>query len=365
MTSSVLKYAIALISTLTIALQAMALNGAEHPSNAQVGQCFAKVLTPDTTETALERVEITPATSRRVIVPAVYEKQVIRVKVREATTEYHAVPAEYETITEQMLIKPSQQIFLTIPAQYEIWTETVEVKPARAVWKSGKGLYGRGMAGTGTASEKNVTASVLCRVTEPAITKIVRHTRIVTPARPVMRIIAAQYKTVTRQVVRTPARIESVSVPAEYLDIPVNVMIRAETTITEAVPAVYKMIERQVIKTTGRLIWAEVLCDTNSNPQIMADIQVELTKAGFPTKVDGIYGPKTQAAMEQYQRANDLTAGFMTVDTVRALNLNPYALPELMHASQEPAPIFADTPTLHMTSMPSIPMRGAVVPLLW
>ena len=170
MTNTVTKYAIALIVTWTLALQAMALNVAEHPSNAHIGQCFARVLTPDTTETVVERFEVTPATSRQVIVPAVYEEQLIRVKVREAATEYLAIPAEYESITEQILVEPAREVLLTIPAQYEIWTETVEVKPARTVWKSGKGLYGRGMAETGTAHEEGVTGDVLCRVTEPAIT---------------------------------------------------------------------------------------------------------------------------------------------------------------------------------------------------
>ena len=143
MTNSVTKYAIAFIAACTLALQAMALNVAEQPSNAHVGQCFARVLTPDTTETVLNRVEITPATSRQIVVPAVYEKQIIRVKVREAATEYLAIPAVYETITEQILVEPAREVLLTIPAQYEIWTETVEVRPARTVWKSGKGQIGR------------------------------------------------------------------------------------------------------------------------------------------------------------------------------------------------------------------------------
>ena len=194
---------------------------------------------------------------------------------------------------------------------------------------------------------------------------MVRHTRIATPARTVKRTIAARYKTVTRQIVRTPARIESISVPAEYLDIPVNVMVRAETTITETVPAVYKTIERQVTKTTGILIWAEVLCDTNSNPLILAEIQRGLSKAGFPTKPDGIYGPKTQAAMEQYQRANGLAAGFMTVQTVRSLDLSPYARPELLHASHEPTSMPPAPPTLHAISISSARIRDSIAPTLW
>ncbi len=316
------------LTAMALAGTASALTAAEYPPSADTGQCFARVLSADTIETVTESVEVKAETTRQNIIPAKYERQRIDVMVKEATSSYQIIPAVYETITEEVMVEPAREILIQIPAQYETYTETVEVEPAKLVWKTGAGLYGRGAAGTGTApaaGSEVATGEILCKVMQPAKTRTIRHTRQLTPPRTEKRIMPAVFRTVAKQVVRTPARYEEVPIPAQYASIPVDVMTAPSRTEVEIVPATYATVTRKVVTSKGGLEWAEVLCDTNTTQYKIAEIQGALRNEGYALAVDGAYGPQTQNAMERYQRMNGLAVGYMTVETVKALNVDPYA----------------------------------------
>lgn len=301
---------------------------AQYPPSADVGQCFARVLSPDVVETTIERVEATAASTKQVVIPARYETQSFRVQVKEATKAYRTIPAVYETQTEQVLAEPERTVKIVIPAKYETYTETIELEPAKTVWKPGTGLYGRGMAGTGTSAPAGYavsTGEILCRVDVPAKVQTVRRTRMVEPARTEERIVPAKFRNVSRQVVVTPPRVEEIAIPAEYADIPVQVMTQPSRIEVETIPATYRTVERKVVTAKGGLEWAEVLCDTNTTRAKVIQIQTALRDSGYALAIDGAYGPQTQRAMESFQRSNGLSVGYMTVETVRALNVNPYA----------------------------------------
>lgn len=319
---------IAAMAAITVAgLQASAQTDAQYPPDAQAGQCYARVLVPEVTEVITEQVEVTPETTNQVLIPASYETQTIRVMIKEASVERRAIPAIYETVTDKILVRESTTELVSIPAQYETWTETVEIEPAKAVWKTGSGLYGRNGDLTTPGIEDAIeiaTGEVLCRVIEPAKTRTVRRSRMVSPPSVERRMTPAVYKTVSRQVVARPARVEEIAIPAEYLDVPVTVMATPEQTRMDTIPATYRTIEKRVVTSRGGLQWSEVLCETNTSSVQIAAIQRSLTSAGYPAAADGVYGPQTQRAMENYQRANGLAAGYLTVETVRSLGLNPY-----------------------------------------
>jgi signal recognition particle subunit SEC65 len=301
---------------------------AQYPPSADIGQCFARVLSPDIVETTVERVEATAASTKQIVIPARYETQSFRVQVKEATKAYRTIPAIYETRTEQMLVEPERTIKIVIPAKYETYTETIELEPAKTVWKPGTGLYGRGMAGTGTSAPAGYavsTGEVLCRVDIPAKMQTVRRTRMIEPARTEARVVPAKFRSVSRQVVVTSPRVEEIAIPAEYADIPVQVMTQPSRIEVETIPATYRTVERKVVTAKGGVQWAEVLCETNSTRAKVIEIQTALRESGYALSIDGAFRPQTQRAMESFQRSNGLSVGYMTVETVRALNINPYA----------------------------------------
>ncbi|MEM8615994.1 MAG: peptidoglycan-binding domain-containing protein, partial [Pseudomonadota bacterium] len=159
---------------------------------------------------------------------------------------------------------------------------------------------------------------------QPAKVRTVRRTRMVEPPRSERRTIPARYETVVKQVVVQPPRLIEVELPAEYADIDVRVMVQPERTDMKTISATYRTVERKVVTSRGGLSWSEVLCDTNTTRMKVREIQRALVSAGYPILVDGLYGPQTQQAMERYQREKGLAVGYMTVETVRSLGIDPY-----------------------------------------
>lgn len=314
---------ILLLGAICIAGSAAAMESASYPTGATPGQCFARVVTPPSVEKVSSRVKVTPASNRQVVIPAVYETRDVQVLIKEETTTFRTIPTTYKTITEQVLVQPQRQILVSVPAKYETWTETVEVEPEKVVWKPGSGLYGRSQF-EGAGMVDISTGDILCRVVQPARMATVERMRMISPPRTESRTIPAIYRTITKQVVDQPARLEPVTIPAEYMAIPVSVMIEPSRIETRIIPAAYRTVERSVITQPSQLVWTEVLCDTNASKQKIAEVQAGLVQAGYPIAVDGVFGPETLRAMEQFQRAQSLPTGYMTVETVQALNVNPY-----------------------------------------
>lgn len=337
-----MKHLLLMVLASLAAIGAAEGQAADLPPNAAPGQCFTRVVAPTVTETVTETVLVRPETERFELVPAVFEESVERILVREETVEFRLVPAVYETVTEDVMVEPERVELETVPAQYETFTETVVVQPERVVWKPGQGLYGR-PPGSGPASGAGsetlqVTGGVLCRVVEPAVTETIERVRLVSPPTTRERVIPARYETVERRVLVTPARIEETVIPADYREVPVKVLVKPAEERRVFEPAEYETVSREEVVGGGEVVWAEVLCETNTTRYKVAEIQGALTDAGYPTRVDGVFGPNTLRAMQRFQKDNSLAEGYLTIDTVRALGIDPYERPpDLVYALFKPA----------------------------
>ena len=300
--------------------------GADYPPSANPGECFARVLIPETTEVVTEQVVDRPESTEVKVIPATYGTETQQVLVKEETVKYTVIPATYETVTEQVVIEPESTKTVVVPAKFETYTEQVLVRDAYSTWKPGAGLYGRGAAGTGTAAaDPNgagvATGELLCRIEVPAQYDTVTRTRLVQPETTETQVIPAKYGTVERQVVAQPPQVVEETIPAVYDTITKRVELTPATTEEIVIPATYKTIQRRVVSNAGGLEWREVLCDTNASPQKIAEIQAALTAAGYTAPSDGVFGPATLNAMEAFQRANGLPVGYLTISTVEALGV--------------------------------------------
>ncbi len=305
---------------------AMAQQGADYPPSADPGECFARVLIPETTEIVTEQVVDRPETQEIIVIPATYETQTEQVLVKEETITYSTIPAVYETVTEVITVEPERTETIVIPATFETYTEQVLVRPAYSTWKPGAGLFGRGAAGTGTANVngEQATGELLCRVEVPAQYDTVTRTRIATPETTDVRVIPAVTETVTREVVAQPPQVIENVVPAEFGTVTKQVLVTPASEQVNVIPATFKTVEKRVVTGGGGLEWREVLCDTNTTSAKVSEIQRALTTAGYSAPDDGQFGPGTLRAMEEYQRANGLPVGYLTVSTVESLGLSPY-----------------------------------------
>lgn len=267
------------VVTPTCPLPAGAIPGDQMPSNAKAGECFAKVARPATfrTETtrklvkeaserietvpakyetvkekvlmkeASERIEIVPPVYKAVkvrvqseeiqeAVPAVYETVKERVLVKEASTRLEEVPAVYEEVEEKLLAKPASRRAIEVPAVYKTVTEKKLVREAYTTWKPG----------TQTNIQKidEATGQIMCLVEVPAEYQTVTRQVVKTPADVRYEDIPAEYQTVKKTVLKSAATTRTVQIPAEYAEREVKKLVKPATTVTKVVPVDY---EREIM----------------------------------------------------------------------------------------------------------------------
>ena len=313
---------------LTLSAASLVLAGAvaaqgtgDYPADAAPGSCYARVLIPETYEIQTEQVLDKPEHTEARVIPATFETVLERVMVKEQAMTYRVVPPVYEIETEQLVVMPEQTETVVIPAEYETFTEQVLVRPSYITWKPGEGLFGRAPSG-----EDNITLAtgeVLCRVEVPAQYDTVTRTRLKSPERVETRVIPARFRTVERQVLREPARIVEELVLAEYEEVEVQRLVTPEQQETIVVPATYKTIEKRTVTGGGTVEWREVLCDSNATETKIAEVQRALAAKGYKVQADGVFGPATLDAMEDWQEKNGLPVGYLTISTVESLGVSP------------------------------------------
>ena len=185
------------------------------PANAQAGKCYARVF-----EDPKYRTE---------------NEQVLQ---REASERIEIIPAKYEMVEEQVLLRAAYEREEIIPAQFETVTEQLLVKPATTRWKKGRGLVEK---------VDNFTGEIMC-----------------------LEEVPAEYTTVTKQVLKTPATTRLEQVPAEYKTVRVNKLIAPAQQTRIPIPAEYQTVTKTIKESEGRMVWREVLCETNAPELVKA-----------------------------------------------------------------------------------------------
>ncbi len=301
-----------------------------YPPNAKPGECYARVLTPATYKTTTEKVLAKAAGENVNVIPAKYQTVTQQVLVSEATTKLKVIPETYKTVTEKVLVEPAREVFTKVPPKYKTVTEKVLVKPAYTTWKrgvnpiTGSGTpYSRVKRNGGIVSKYDQsTGEIMCLVEVPAEYKTVTKKVLAMPAGLAKKVIPAKYKTVTRRVIATPATAQKVTIPAKYKTVSVRKMVEPARAVKTPIPAEYKTIEKRVIATPPKLEWREILCETNTTPNLIRRLQSALNAKGYRAgRVDGQLGRETLSAVIKYQRDNNLPSGQLTLATLKSLGL--------------------------------------------
>lgn len=288
------------------------------PPNPVAGRCYARVLLPATYDISQEQVLVKPAEQKIEIDEARYEWVEEAVLIKESSTRLETIPAVYETISEQVLIKPEGKKLITIPAKYETITQRILDKPAHTVWKRSKGPIDNALKTTYDES----TGEVMCLVQVPASYRTIEKRKLIAPETVSEVISPAEYKVVAKKVLKTPAQTKEVIIPAEYKTVKVQKMTEPARERKVDIPAQYETVSRQAKLSDEKLVWREVLCDVNMTYDVIHSMQDRLSKSGhYSGKVDGILGPKTLRAVNDYAKTNSLPVGvnYISVETAKAL----------------------------------------------
>lgn len=310
-------------------------------------------------ETVSERVVLEEERVVRRVIPAQYETVTEQVMIAPERVETRIIPAQYRTVTETITIEEAHIEPVVIPAEYETYTEQVLVREAYTTWQPSQPLFAAADTDAPNASayaRQNFSASdlrelptgeILCRVEVPAEYETVTRTRLLTPERIVYRtanggtsdtpvtlpgrtstvtrqelvtpeqvvedVIPAQYETVTRTVLVEPERVVEDIIPARFETMSAERIVTPAREETRVIPAVTETVTRTVFNGESGLDWREVLCEINTTPEAIRQIQIGLRDAGYnPGPIDGIFDMLTYDAMVAYQEANGLPTGQLT-----------------------------------------------------
>ena len=285
------------------------------PPGANPGQCFTRVWVPPSYKSVSEKKLVSEAGERLEVIPAKYGKATKRVLVQEASSKLVTIPATYKTVTERLLVQPARTVVEQVPPVYGTTTERVLQKAAYTTWKKGTGPIQRIDESTG---------EIMCLIEVPAVYKTITKQVLKTPASTRQKELPAVYKTVTKKVVDTPASTKTIEIPAKYATVTVTEEVQPSSTRAIPIPAKYTTVTRQELKTEGRMDWREILCETNTTRTRISEIQRALQKAGHnPGTIDGSIGPSTMTAVNAFQRAKGLPVDkYLNVATVRALGVS-------------------------------------------
>ncbi|TWO32636.1 OmpA family protein [Seonamhaeicola sediminis] len=222
------------------------------PENPEPGKCYVKCITKDEFKDVTETIEVYPAYTKLEVVPATYKTVEERVLIKEATKELIYVPAVYETV-EVSYIKKEKRNDLTVnPATFEADSKTFEVYPKTSGWEYKETTCG---------SPNKDDCVVACFVEYPAQYKDVSFTTLANDASTNNVPVAEITTTYTKQVIKTPARMEEREIPAKYSTIKRQVVDTPAFTKSATVPAKTKTVTRTVLaKKGGITTWEEVDC---------------------------------------------------------------------------------------------------------
>lgn len=155
--------------------------------------------------------------------PAQFRSETQQVVKKEAGQSIDIVPAKYQWVEEKVLVEEASTRVEKISAVYETLTEKVQIAPATTVWKKGSGPIQR---------IDNTTGEIMCLVEVPA-----------------------QFKTITKRVVRTPATTRTIDIPARYESQRVRKLMESAREIRKEIPAEYTEITRRSKVSDESVAW--------------------------------------------------------------------------------------------------------------
>ena len=328
---------------------------ADLRDQAKPGECYARLLAPPQLEAYTDHVLVSPEhTDRRVVpavtrtfdkdvlvtpervvrkvIPAVVSTHVETVVVREASSHDEVVPGRYEDQVVHELVAPAHQEWVKSEGEALDAPMVTPVDHAPVRYRDDGRLTWPGKDRTPVPTTPEAQAYlrdgnppvVWCLKQIPAVYRDV-HKRVMVEPDTTRRVdVPAVTRQVSRQVVDVPEHVEEHTIPAVFEKRTVTEVVTPEHTETFTVPAVYKDVPKTRATAPVDAVWRRVLCRRNASTDLITHVQQALAAKGYnPGKMDGHIGPETAAAMQKFQADNNLPQGQMSIESVKALGINP------------------------------------------
>lgn len=303
---------------------------------------------PERFEAVEESILIKPATKYFTVTEAVFEQVMEPVELEPTYLELEVIPEKYETVVEQIEVrpastrwvrkKPDRECLSANPDDCFVWCMVEVPAQYQTIYKQESvgcdGLGARDSAGcvllhpiagkTTPLPVLNVkTPAQAQELVAPAeyqtITKWVLKPNATAPSSG-----AAEFLTVRKQVLQTPAHVREEEVAAQYKPISRKKIKSAAHLKYEYIPAAYLTVtKRRLVRKGGFSEWREIICGEKLTGYTVRQIQEALSALGYyKGPVNGEMSAQTQTAIAQFQQERSLPAdGKVDFETLRALGI--------------------------------------------
>lgn len=224
------------------------------PANPETGKCYVRCTTPDVYENQEVKVMLSPAYKKLRVIPATYKTVTEQVVVKAASKRLRVIPEVWGTEVVSYVKKQGTDALSIDPARLSPSSETIEIKPAYSQWELGAKAPGC------DSSDPN-DCRYWCYKGYPAEFVTIQTKVLANDASASSSPISERPGSYTMKVVKEPARVEEIDIPAKYATITKTVVDTPAKTVEQTVEAVYKTLTKEVLKTKGGLTeWKEVDC---------------------------------------------------------------------------------------------------------
>ncbi|WP_070884188.1 peptidoglycan-binding domain-containing protein [Pseudomonas argentinensis] len=280
----------------------------------QPGQCWVHAQVRPRPVQSTQEVVVKDSVNKITVTPAELEKGFKQVVAREGTKTYRIEPPTYRVVSEQVKIRPEVKRYIVVPAVYEDVKETVTLEEAKTVLDQCRAAGTRYSSSTGAMS--------FCARQVPAKQEVVKVKKLVSPETVRVETDPAQYKSVTRWIVDKPAQAVEVTLDPEYTKVASTEVVRPVEANQIILPEEKRQLQVTRFEGNPRIVSRQTICDPDINDDLVTRLQQSLVKRGFnPGRVDGKLGKRTLDALTEFQTANGLAVGALTLESLTALEV--------------------------------------------
>nr|WP_288355941.1 peptidoglycan-binding domain-containing protein [uncultured Pseudomonas sp.] len=280
----------------------------------QPGQCWVHAQVRPRPVQSTQEVVVKDSVNKITVTPAELEKGFKQVVTREGTKTYRIEPPTYRVVSEQVKVRPEVKRYIVVPAVYEDVKETVTLEEAKTVLDQCRAAGTRYSSGTGAMS--------FCARQVPAKQEVVKVKKLVSPETVRVETDPAQYKSVTRWIVDKPAQAIEVTLDPQYTKVASTEVVRPVEANQIILPEEKRQLKVTRFEGNARIVSRQTVCDPDINEDLVTRLQQSLVKRGFnPGSVDGKLGKRTLDALTEFQTANGLAVGALTLESLTALDV--------------------------------------------
>lgn len=228
----------------------------EFPPNPKPGMCYIRCK-KELVEKKMEQI-IVPAYKKYTVVPAVYESVEENIIITPASKRYEYVPAVYKTVVDTFqIVDPINKITL-IPVETIDTVAELEIQPAYAQFESKPGVLN-------CKSKNPRDCDVICYVQHEAVKKLIPIKRIVANPTFTAQSQKGEFRTLNRKEIVSPATYREIDIPAEYITITRQKLVKDETIDSTEIGALtqQEVILVQDMTDGGAVsdyVWEEIDC---------------------------------------------------------------------------------------------------------